>query len=79
MWKASSQLNKMPGGKYCCVCKNSYSKDPQISLHRFPSATDKRGAWLEAFGFSEEEVMPHIREDYKAIKCSDMVSDWSQF
>ena len=58
MWKASSQLNKMPGGKYCCVCKNSYSRDPRISLHRFPSATDKRGAWLEAL---EEEVKPHMR------------------
>ena len=51
----------MPGGKYCCVCKNSYNKDPKISLHRFPSAIDKRGPWLEAFGLRVEEVKPHMR------------------
>ena len=50
----------MAGGKYCCVCKNNYSKDPQISLHRFLSAIDKRGPWLEAFGLREEEVKPHM-------------------
>ena len=36
-------------------------KNPQISLHRFPSVIDKRGPWLEAFELHEEEVKPHMR------------------
>lgn len=50
----------MPG-KYCCVCKNNLSKDPQISLHRFPSNKEKRSKWLEVFQMSEDQMRPHMR------------------
>ncbi len=38
---------KMPGGKNCCICKNSYKKDPQVSMHRFPANENKRKQWLK--------------------------------
>ena len=40
-------VEKMPGGKYCCICKNMYKKDPQISLHHFPVDKDKCKQWLD--------------------------------
>ena len=43
-------------GKNCYICKNSYKKDPQISLHRFPAEKDKRKKWLEALELEEHEV-----------------------
>ena len=38
----------MPGQR-CCVCKNSQSKDPAVSFHRFPKDSERRSVWLEVF------------------------------
>ena len=50
----------MPG-KYCCVCGNNHSKDPNVSFHRFPSDRNKRGRWLEVFEMRESDVKSHMR------------------
>ena len=50
----------MPG-KYCCVCKNNLSKDPQVFLHRFPSDKEKCSKWLEVFQIKEDQLKPHMR------------------
>ena len=51
---------RMPG-KYCCVCGNNHSKDPNVSFHRFPSDRTKRGRWLEVFDMHESDVKSHMR------------------
>ena len=50
----------MPG-KYCCVCKNTTSKDPSISFHRFPSNKEKHSQWLEVLQITENQLKPHWR------------------
>ena len=47
--------------KYCCVCENSKSKDPNISFHCFPSNDKRRLEWLKAFQIEASEVNPHWR------------------
>ena len=43
------------------MCGNNRSKDPHVSLHRFPVDKDKRGVWLQVFRMREDEVQAHMR------------------
>ena len=51
----------MPGGKFCCICKNSYTKDPHVRLHRFPKDKERLEVWLNVFELDGTTVKDHWR------------------
>ena len=48
-------------GQVLLCCKNTTSKDPSISFHRFPSNKEKRSQWLEVLQITENQLKPHWR------------------
>ena len=48
--------NEMPRDR-CIVCGNLMTKDPSMSMHRFPSDERKKQEWFEAFGIREDTIV----------------------
>lgn len=62
-------------GKYCCVCGNSQSKDPNASFHRFPKDQRRRAVWLKVFDMKEEDVKPSHRVCSRHFPGADSTKD----
>ena len=50
----------MPGDS-CLVCGNTRSKDPSVSMYRFPKEQEKRRSWLTGLKLLEADVKDHHR------------------
>ena len=48
----------MPGDS-CLVCGNTRSKDPSVSMYRFPKEQEKN-SWLKGMKLLEADVKDHL-------------------
>ena len=64
----------MPGDQ-CIVCGNTRHKDKSVSLHRLPRKEPKRGRWLEALDFVEEDLKDFHRVCSRHFLDGDATKD----
>ena len=64
----------MPGDS-CIVCGNTRSKDPGVSLHRFPANETRRVAWLCVFQLQESQVKSHTSVCCRHFPGGDITKD----
>ena len=61
-------------GDRCIVCGNSKTKDPNISLHRFPAGEVKKRRWIEIMELIKGTVKPHSRICSRHFRNGDLSS-----
>ena len=64
----------MPGDA-CIVCGSTRSKDPGVSLHRFPANETRRAAWLCVFQLQVSEVKSYTRVCCRHFPRGDITQD----
>ena len=62
-------------GDSCIVCGNTRSKDPGVSLHRFPANETRRATWLCVFQLQESQVKSHTRLCCRHFPGGDITKD----
>ena len=70
-----SRVRATMTGKWCLVCGNSQSKDPNASFHRFPSDPGRRATWLRVFDLQEGDIKPHHRVCSRHFPNGDAKND----
>ena len=72
--KQSQVIVRMPGDS-CLVCGNTRSKDSSASFHRFPTDSERRTVWLNAFRLSESDLKCYSRVCSRHFPDGDVKKD----